>query len=137
MAPIDIEMNPMDMETEKIPAHSVEEKDPIVFKGENAHIELSLAAEKRLVRKCDLRVAPVLFFLYMLSFLDRINIGNAKIQGLQKELKFSGSQYNIALLIVFVPFILLEVPSNIAMKKVRPSTWLSGLAVCWGTILLG
>ncbi|CAG8954286.1 hypothetical protein HYFRA_00005907 [Hymenoscyphus fraxineus] len=154
MAPTDIEMNTMDIETEKIPAHSVEEKDPIVFKGEKARIELSLVAEKHLVRKCDLRVAPVLFFLYMLSFLDRINIGNAKIQGLQKDLKLSGSQYNVALLIFFVPYILLEVgflhfihvpivladsvkvPSNIAMKKVRPSTWLSGLAFCWGTILL-
>lgn len=65
--------------------------------------------EAQLLRKCDLHIIPVLFVMYLLSFLDRINIGNAKIQGLQKELHMSGSQYNVALLIFFVPYILLEV----------------------------
>lgn len=101
-------MTSTNMETEKIPSTSVEE-EPIVFKDSNIHAESSTAAEKHLVAKCDLRVAPVLFFLYMLSFLDRINIGNAKIQGLQKELKLTGTQYNVALLIFFLPYILLEV----------------------------
>lgn len=90
------------------------------------------AAERRLVTKCDLHIIPVLFVLYMLSFLDRINIGNAKIQGLTKELKMTGSQYNIALLIFFVPYILLEVPSNLVLRKLAPSTWLSTLIFLWG-----
>ena len=90
------------------------------------------AAERHLVWKCDLHVVPVLFVLYMLSFLDRINIGNANIEGLPKELHMSGTQYNVALLIFFVPYILLEVPSNIILKRVAPSTWLSLLLFLWG-----
>lgn len=93
---------------------------------------IDLDAERRLLWKCDLHVIPVLFVLYMLSFLDRINIGNANIEGLPQELHLSGSQYNVALLIFFVPYILLEVPSNIIMKKVAPSTWLSLLLFLWG-----
>jgi MFS family permease len=94
--------------------------------------EVDAAAEQRLVTKCDLHIIPVLFVLYALSFLDRINIGNAKIQGLTKELKMSGSQYNVALLIFFIPYILLEVPSNLILRKLAPSTWLSVLIFFWG-----
>ena len=81
--------------------------------------------EKRVVRKCDLRVVPPTLVLFALSFLDRVNIGNAKIQGLTKDLKMAGTDYNIALLILFIPFILFEIPSNIIMKRLKPSTWLS------------
>ena len=90
------------------------------------------AAEKRLVRKCDLHVVPIVSLLYMFSFMDRINIGNARIQGLEKDLKMKGNNYNIALLIFFVPYILFEVPSNIVIRKVSPSTWLSSIMVAWG-----
>ena len=52
-------------------------------------------AEKKLVRKCDIRVVPILFLLYVLAYLDRINIGNAKIEGMPKELKMKGNDYNV------------------------------------------
>lgn len=57
------------------------------------------AAEKRLLRKLDFTIYPVLYIVYMLSFLDRINIGNAKIQGMTADLDLSGSRYNIALFV--------------------------------------
>lgn len=90
------------------------------------------AAERRLVRKCDLHVVPILFVLFLLFFLDRINIGNARLQGLEKDLNMSGHDYNIALFIFFIPYILCEVPSNLFLKKVAPSTWLSGIIFAWG-----
>lgn len=93
-------------------------------------------AMKKLTRKCDLHVVPPLFVLFLLAFLDRTNIGNAKIQGLEAGLNMTGPQYNIALFIFFVPYILLEVPSNIILKKVAPSTWLSAIMVLWGVYLL-
>ncbi|OQO05910.1 hypothetical protein B0A48_10006 [Cryoendolithus antarcticus] len=85
------------------------------------------ALERRVVRKCDLRVLPPILLLFMLSFLDRVNIGNAKIQGMAKDIDLRGTKYNVALLILFIPFILLEIPSNLVMKKLRPSIWLSAL----------
>lgn len=89
-------------------------------------------ALRKLTRKCDLHVVPPLFVLFLLAFLDRTNIGNAKIQGLEAGLGLSGPQYNIALFIFFVPYILFEVPSNILLKKIAPSTWLSSIMFLWG-----
>ena len=98
----------------------------------SGYFETSTAAEKKLLWKLDLHVLPILWILYMFAFLDRVNIGNAKIQGLTKDLHMSGTQYNVASMILFVPYILLEVPSNIVLKKVAPSMWLSGLMFFWG-----
>ncbi|OCL14336.1 MFS transporter [Glonium stellatum] len=112
----------------KAQAHGKSPSEAIQFEP----LPLNTAAESRLVRKCDLHVIPALFVVYLLTFLDRINIGNAKIQDLQKELSMSGTQYNIALLVFFPPYILFEIPSNIILKKIRPSTWLAGLMFLWG-----
>ena len=90
------------------------------------------AIEKRLIRKCDLHVLPAIALLYSLAFLDRINIGNARLQGLEMDLRMKGHDYNIALLVFFIPYILFEVPSNIWIRKVAPSTWLSSIMVAWG-----
>lgn len=90
------------------------------------------AAEKALLRKCDICVVPILFVLFMLSFIDRINIGNARLQGLEKDLDMKNHDYNIALFTFFIPYILFEVPSNLILKKVLPSTWLSSIIAGWG-----
>lgn len=50
---------------------------------------------KKILRKMDLRLIPMLALLYLLSFLDRSNIGNAKIQGMQTDLELTGSEYNL------------------------------------------
>jgi hypothetical protein len=114
-------------------AKVVGEKSPAITRNDTTEDAIDVAAERRLLWKCDVNVVPVLFILYMLSFLDRINIGNANIQGLTQELHLSGSQYNVALLIYFVPYILLEVPSNLVLRRVSPSTWFSLLLFFWGT----
>lgn len=93
---------------------------------------LDPAAIRRLNRKLDLHVLPPLFILYFLSFLDRGNIGNVKIQGFEKSLGMSGQDYSIALCIFFVPYILFEVPSNLILKCLSPRIWLSILVTGWG-----
>lgn len=56
-------------------------------------------AERRLLWKIDLYVYPILFVVYMMSFLDRINISNARIQGLTTDLNLVGNRFNIALFV--------------------------------------
>lgn len=94
-------------------------------------------AEKKLLWKVDCYVVPPLLILFLLSFLDRVNIGNAKIQGMTEELHLVGQDFNIALFIFFIPYILLEVPSNIIIRKIAPSTWLCGTMFCWGVCTVG
>ena len=97
------------------------------------HLEpIDRAAEKRLVRKCDFYVIPVLSLLYSFAFIDRINIGNARLQGLEKDLRMKGQDYNVALFVFFIPYILFEVPSNLLIRKIAPSTWLSSIMILWG-----
>jgi hypothetical protein len=52
--------------------------------------------------------------------MERVNIGNAKLFSLSKDLKISDNQYNIALCVFFVSYIVFEIPANIVMKKVKP-----------------
>ncbi|KAJ5082532.1 hypothetical protein N7532_011575 [Penicillium argentinense] len=95
---------------------------------------LDPVAEKRLLWKLDIHIVPVLTLLFLLAFLDRINIGNARLQGLEEDLNMKGHDYNIALFIFFIPYILFEVPCNLILKKVAPSWWISGLMTAWGIV---
>ncbi|TKA69932.1 hypothetical protein B0A49_07127 [Cryomyces minteri] len=90
------------------------------------------AATKRLVRKIDWVLLPLLSLLYLLSFLDRTNIGNARLAGLEKDLNMKGLAYNAALAIFFPFYVAAEIPSNLMMKRFRPSIWIPSIMVAWG-----
>lgn len=62
------------------------------------NIETDPVEAKRTLRKIDWRIIPLLQFLYMLTFLDRVNIGNARLWNLEKDLGMSGYEYNIVVL---------------------------------------
>ncbi len=93
---------------------------------------IDAALDRKVRLKCDFKLVPMLFFLLLCAFIDRINIGNARIQGLEHDLNMKGHDFNIALFVFFIPYILLEVPSNLVMRKVKPSIWLSSLIFGWG-----
>jgi hypothetical protein len=54
----------------------------------------------------DVRLVPIMAVLYLLSHIDRANIGNAKIEGMDKDLDLTGNQYNIATTLFFIPYII-------------------------------
>lgn len=112
--------------------------------------------EKMILRKMDLRLIPVLALLYLLSFLDRRcsflflshlsltlslttipggNIGNAKIEGLQEDLGLQSFEYNWCLTAFFFTYAAFEVPSNLLLKRLRPSRWLPAIMVAWGLVM--
>lgn len=90
------------------------------------------AETTRILRKVDFRLVPMLTILYLLAFLDRGNIGNAKVAGMTKTLGMNGAQYNMALTVFFFPYAVFEVPSNVVLKLMRPSTWIMILMLLWG-----
>ncbi|KAI1082696.1 major facilitator superfamily domain-containing protein [Whalleya microplaca] len=91
--------------------------------------------EKKILRKMDVRLIPMLAVLYLLSFLDRGNIGNAKIEGLQEDLQMNPDQYNWCLTVFFFTYAAFEVPSNLLLKRLRPSRWLPFIMVAWGVVM--
>ncbi|KAK3374950.1 major facilitator superfamily domain-containing protein [Podospora didyma] len=90
--------------------------------------------ERRLMTQIDLRLVPFLIILYLLAFLDRVNIANARAFGLERDLGLEKVQFNTALVIFFVPYIVLEIPSNIAVKRFSPRVWLSVCALGFGLV---
>ncbi|KAK0788114.1 hypothetical protein LTR75_012717, partial [Friedmanniomyces endolithicus] len=97
--------------------------------------QVSPEEERRILKKVDFRLVPVLSLLYLVAFIDRSNIGNAKIAGLSTDLKLSGLQYNTAVTMFFVSYGFFEVPSNIVLKIMRPSRWIAILMFCWGVVM--
>lgn len=64
--------------------------------------------EKALLRKLDLRLLPAVGILYLLSFLDRSNVGNARIEGMINDLHMSGNEYLTGLTLYFIGYVLFE-----------------------------
>lgn len=62
------------------------------------------ADEQRLIRKIDLHILPFVVLLYLFSFLDRVNIGNARLYGLEEDLGLVGDQYQVAVSLLFITY---------------------------------
>ncbi|RVD80425.1 uncharacterized protein DFL_008322 [Arthrobotrys flagrans] len=91
--------------------------------------------EAALVRKLDFHIIPVVMLLYLCSFLDRINIGNARLYGLEEDLGITGTlKYQTAVSLLFVTYLLFEVPSNLVIKRFRPSRWIAFITTAWGLV---
>ncbi|KAJ6515008.1 MFS general substrate transporter [Mycena vitilis] len=97
----------------------------------NTHIDTTGIDEQKLLRKIDLRLVPWFSVLYLLSFLDRTSIGKW-LYNMEKDLKISDTQYLISLTVFFIRPV---VPSNIFLKRLRPSVWFAFLMVMWGLIM--
>lgn len=89
---------------------------------------------KKLTRKIDLRLLPIFTILYLLSFLDRGNIGNAKIEGLGDDLNLTGNQYNLCLTIFFIFYSAMEIPSNMILKRWKPEIFVPLTVVIFGAV---
>lgn len=85
-------------------------------------------------RKFDFLVLPIVCVFFLLSFLDRSNVSNARTAGMQKELKLTNNQFSIALTVTFVPYILIEIPSTIIINKFGPHRLLPVIVLCWGLV---
>jgi MFS family permease len=71
----------------------------------------------------------------LFSFIDRSNIGNARIAGLTESLSITtGTRFNIALLVFYIPYVLVDVPSNLLVKRLRAGIYLPALITLWGLV---
>ena len=126
--------------TDILPAHQLEHERPVVKDGASSDgsfpdLEWTEEEEREIRRKIDWHTVPLVTVLYMLTFLDRINIGNARVQGLGVELDLNtGVRFNWALSIFYIVYLLVEVPSNILLKWIGPRFYLPLLVVGFGFV---
>lgn len=116
--------------------------------------------DKKLVRKQDMRIIPLCAFIYLLCYLDRSNIGNAKVlnssthNDLLSETHMTAYEYTIALMVFLIAYgsvllilwipkwkltcvRLFEVPSNALLKRLSPSRWIAFLMFSWSVVTMG
>ncbi|KAI4227926.1 MAG: hypothetical protein LQ349_006632 [Xanthoria aureola] len=118
----------------KSPDISRSSEQTTVEGSEQASTNGDRAAEKAVLRKVDWHILPLITLIYMLAFLDRANIGNGRLFGLEKDLGLRGNQFQTAVAVFFATYVACEVPSTIFLKKLRPARFISGIAVLWGIV---
>ncbi|MFJ9179389.1 MFS transporter [Streptomyces sp. NPDC102360] len=91
--------------------------------------------EHIVVRKVMWRVAPLLTLCYLISFIDKTNIGVAQL-GMQKDLGLSDAAFGFGAGIFFVGYFLLEVPSNLALVRFGARRWIARIMVTWGVVVV-
>ncbi|KIV92634.1 hypothetical protein PV10_03907 [Exophiala mesophila] len=114
--------------------HSAELADlPDIDAGKTP--EERAAIDRKLMWKVDLWLIPWLCLLYLLSFLDRTNIGNARLAGLETDLNMGGHDYNNSLTIFFISYAIAEPITNVLLKRLTPRYFFTGIILSWGVIM--
>lgn len=108
----------------------MKEVNPIIIKDSEDDV-----GDRKLLRKLDWYLIPTMTLLYLLSFLDRVNIGQAKLDGLTKSLNLTSHEYNTCLSVFFILYVAFEIPSNLLLKRLRPSRWIPLIMVAWGIVM--
>src|SRR4051794_1474847 len=89
--------------------------------------------QARTMRKGATRLIPALLVLYIIAYLDRVNVTFAQDK-LESDLGFSGAVYGFGAGVFFIGYFLLEVPSNLALHKFGARRWMARIMITWGII---
>jgi len=89
--------------------------------------------EARLYARVTRRLIPLLFACYVAAYLDRVNVGFAKLQMLS-DLRFSETVYGLGAGIFFIGYFLFEIPSNIMLHRVGARLWIARVMLTWAMI---
>jgi sugar phosphate permease len=99
----------------------------------SAHAAFTPEAEKALYSRVTRRIIPFLFLCYVFAYIDRVNVGFAKLQ-MQQDLRISDAVYGMGAGMFFLGYFFFEVPCNIALQKIGAKYWLGPIMVVWGVV---
>lgn len=128
----DVEKPPADLEQEEFKKEFTYDTDPRI----NA---FTIQEQKKIYRRIDLRLVVTLGCMYMISLLDRTNLGAASVAGMQKELKMNSinNAYTIVSLVFFFPYAICQPPATVAIRKIGPRLFLAFIVFGWGVVMIG
>ncbi len=101
--------------------------------GISAPFVSSKSVEKSVYARVTWRLMPLLFIAYIIAYLDRVNVGFAKLQMLQ-DLKLTNTVYGLGAGLFFIGYFFFEVPSNIILHRVGARKWIARIMISWGII---
>ncbi|KAK1493231.1 major facilitator superfamily transporter [Colletotrichum tamarilloi] len=90
--------------------------------------------EIALVRRLDWMIMPILWFIYWLNYLDRNAIALARLNTLEEDLNLTSTEYQTCVSILFVGYVIVGIPANMVVTRVRPSLWMSSCMAVWAII---
>jgi len=93
----------------------------------------SISIETKTIRKVQIRIIPFIFLLYIVAFLDCINIGFAALT-MNKELAITSQQFGLIFGIFFVGYFLCEIPSNLMLHRIGARVWIARILITWGVV---
>jgi len=99
-----------------------------------AHVSAPSGVEKSTIRKISIRLVPFVALMFFINYLDRTAIGFAAPNGMESDLGLSAAQFGFASGVFFIGYILLEVPSNLALAKFGARRWLARIMITWGLV---
>ncbi|EXJ87717.1 hypothetical protein A1O1_04642 [Capronia coronata CBS 617.96] len=109
--------------------------DEVVGVVEDIYI-VDRAMEKKMLQKFDWYIMPALSVMYLFNSIDKSNLGNAKTDGMDKDLHLVGNQYNIMQSVYYVPFVLTGPPMNLVTKKFGAARVLPASAIMFGAMAM-
>ncbi len=89
--------------------------------------------EKKVISKVSRRLIPFMFILYVIAYLDRVNVGFAALQ-MNADLKFSAAVYGLGSGIFFIGYFLFEIPSNLVLSRIGARIWIARIMITWGIV---
>ncbi len=101
----------------------------------NETVTAALPDEAKTIHKMRVRIIPFVFLLYVISFLDRINIGFAALT-MNKELAITSKQFGLVAGIFFFGYFLFEIPSNLLLHKIGARIWIARILITWGILAM-
>ncbi|GAB7335317.1 hypothetical protein MBLNU13_g07715t1 [Cladosporium sp. NU13] len=130
----------MDLKMEQTSSNTPNSADEKQHNTVQDDVYIDPQEEKALLRKLDRWIVPPVMLLIqqqkliVSNSLDRVNIGNARLYGMEEDLNLGPNQYQIAVSLLFVTYIASELPSNLVIKKFTPSRWISFITTAWGVV---
>ncbi|GAA2335131.1 MFS transporter [Saccharopolyspora halophila] len=97
-------------------------------------VDVTPAEGDRVLRKVAVRLMPFLCLLYFVNYLDRVNIGFAGPNGMNDELGLTATAFGFASGVFFLGYLVLEVPSNLALHRFGARKWLARIMITWGAV---
>ncbi|KAL0057868.1 hypothetical protein AAF712_015475 [Marasmius tenuissimus] len=102
--------------------------------SETLSVKFDHTSEARLRMKIDLMILPTVSLLYLLCFIDRANIGNARLAGFETDLGLRGYDFNVVLTSFYISYIVFEIPCNILCKMIGPGWFIPMITLLFGAV---
>src|ERR1700724_1261393 len=94
-----------------------------------------MTIEARTIQKVRIRIIPFIFVLYIVAFLDRVNIGFAALT-MNRELAITSQQYGLIFGVFFFGYFFFEIPSNLLLHKIGARVWIARILISWGIVAM-